>query len=152
MGALQKFVQTSPLVGPLLLRITLAVVMFPHGAQKVLGWYGGHGFSATMQSFTQNMNIPAPFAFLAILTEFAGPIALLVGFLTRLSAFGMAAVMAVAALKVHAANGFFMNWMGSQKGEGFEYHILAFGIAVALLVMGAGCCSIDRLLSKKYVQ
>src|SRR5437764_267532 len=102
---LKKFFATRPEFAPLFLRVLLAAVMFPHGAQKVLGWFGGHGFAQTMEMFTQKMHIPAPFAFLAIVAEFAGSIALLFGLLTRLSAFGIGVNMAVAMLMVHLPNG-----------------------------------------------
>jgi putative oxidoreductase len=131
-----------------LLRLTLGIVMFPHGAQKVLGWFGGYGFSGTMGFFTQQMGIPAVFAFLAILAEFAGSLGLMTGLLTRVSAFGIAVVMVVAA-SVHMGNGFFMNWNGNQAGEGFEYHILALSMAIALLIRGGGAFSIDTFLSSK---
>jgi putative oxidoreductase len=121
--------------------------MFPHGAQKVLGWFGGHGFSATMGAFTHSMHIPAVFAFLAIAAEFAGSLGLIVGFLSRVAAFGIAMNMTVAILAVHHANGFFMNWMGNQKGEGFEYHLLAIGLALVVMVCGGGKASIDSALS-----
>jgi len=129
-----------------LLRLTLGIVMFPHGAQKMLGWFGGHGFSATMASFTEQMGIPAVFAFLAILAEFAGSLGLILGLLTRVAAFGIAAVMTVAILFVHLGNGFFMNWAGTQKGEGFEYHLLALGIAIAVMIRGGGTGSVDSRL------
>lgn len=131
-----------------LLRLALGIVMFPHGAQKVFGWFGGYGFSGTMGFFTQQMGIPAFFAFLAILAEFAGSLGLITGLLTRVSAFGIAVVMIVATT-VHMGNGFFMNWNGNQGGEGIEYHILALSMAVALLIRGGGAFSIDALLSSK---
>jgi putative oxidoreductase len=149
MNAMHRLLATSPLFGPLVLRVFLGVVMFPHGAQKMLGWFGGHGFSATMQAFTQGMHIPAPFAFLALFTEFFGSIALVFGLLTRLSAFGIAVVMMVAIFTAHLPNGFFMNWTGTQKGEGFEYHLLMLGMAFALMVMGGGIGSVDRALAGK---
>ncbi len=102
-----------------LLRITLPVVIFPHGAQKVLGWFGGHGFKGTIQYFTGS-GIPAPFALLAMAAEFLGPIGVALGFLTRIAGFGIACVMLVAIATVHWPHGFFMNWSGDQKGEGFE--------------------------------
>lgn len=123
--------------------------MFPHGAQKVLGWFGGYGFSATMQFFTGTMHIPAALAFLAIMAEFAGALGLIFGFLSRIAAFGIAMNMAVAIVMVHGANGLFMNWMGTQKGEGFEYHILALGLALVIIIKGAGTISLDRLLAKR---
>ena len=146
---LAAFFKTRDHLAPLVLRIFLVMVFFPHGAQKVFGWWGGGGFSGTMQSFTQNMNIPAPFAFLAILAEFGGSICLLLGLLTRLSAFGIFSVMLVATLMVHLDHGFFMNWQGNQKGEGFEYHLLAMAIALALMISGGGKWSLDNLIGKK---
>ena len=132
----------------LVLRVTLGVVMFPHGAQKVLGWFGGHGFSATMNSFTDNMGIPWIFALLAILAESLGAVALIVGFLTRIAALGVGVVMVVATLMVHWQHGFFMNWFGKQAGEGFEYHILAIGLSLALMLRGGGALSIDRGIAR----
>jgi putative oxidoreductase len=137
---------------PLIARLTLGLVMFPHGAQKAIGWFGGYGFSATMNFLTGQLHIPAVFAFLAIAAEFAGSIALIAGFLSRISAFGITVVMLVASLMVHAANGFFMNWAGTQKGEGFEYHLLAIGLAVVVILSGAGKWSIDRLLARRLTE
>ena len=136
---------------PLLLiaRLTLGIVMFPHGAQKVLGWFGGYGFSGTMNFFTGQMHVPALFAFLAIAAEFAGSLGLITGFLSRIAAFGIAANMIVAVVMVHGANGFFMNWFGNQKGEGFEYHLLAIGLAVIVMIGGAGKASIDRAITQR---
>jgi putative oxidoreductase len=130
---------------PLVLRLTLAIVMFPHGAQKVLGWFGGHGLRGTL-GFFGSQGIPLPLALLAIAAEFLGSIGLAVGLLTRVAAFGIACVMVVAVLTVHAKVGFFMNWFGTQKGEGFEFHLLAIGIAVALIIGGAGRWSLDALI------
>jgi putative oxidoreductase len=133
----------------LLLRLALGVVMFPHGAQKLLGWFGGYGFSGTMNFFTGTMHIPAPLAFLAIITEFFGALALIVGLLTRVAALAVAIEMLVAVATTHFANGFFMNWFGNQKGEGFEYHILAIAIALALVISGAGRLSADDAIAHK---
>ncbi|MBC7693488.1 MAG: DoxX family protein [Methylotenera sp.] len=132
-----------------LLRLTLGLVMFPHGAQKALGWFGGYGFSGTMNFFTQRMGIPAVFGVLAIAAEFLGALGLITGLLTRIAAFGIALTMAVAILTAHLPNGFFMNWYGTQKGEGFEYHLLALGLAVAVIIRGGGAASIDARLSGK---
>jgi len=132
-----------------LLRLVLGIVFFAHGAQKMLGWFGGNGFTGTMGYFTNGMGIPAPFAALAILAEFLGALGLIFGLLTRIAAFGITAVMAVAIFLVHAPNGLFMNWTGARHGEGFEFHLLAIAIAVALIVRGAGAWSIDRLLDHR---
>jgi putative oxidoreductase len=131
-----------------LLRLALGITFFAHGAQKVLGWWGGAGLAGTMQIFTHGMQIPAPFAALAIFAEFLGGLGLLFGLLTRIAAFGIAVNMVVAVFLVHFPNGFFMNWVGTQKGEGFEYHILAIAIAATLIARGAGAWSLDRLFAR----
>ena len=134
----------------LIARVGLGAVMLPHGAQKLLGEFGGYGFSGTMNFFTQSMHIPAPLAFIAIATEFFGALALLSGILTRVAATGMLVLMAVAVATVHLQNGFFMNWYGSQKGEGFEYHLLVATLALVLMVAGGGKFSVDSLVARKF--
>jgi putative oxidoreductase len=130
-----------------LVRLCLGIVFFAHGAQKALGWWGGAGFSPTLNFFA-GMGIPAVLATLAVLAEFLGGIGLLLGLLTRIAAFGVTVVMVVAVFLVHAPNGLFMNWSGNQRGEGFEYHILAIAISLTLMVRGAGALSLDRLLDR----
>ena len=146
MTMLQWLLQTNSGVAGFILRIILAIVIFPHGAQKAFGWFGGHGFKGTMKHFTDS-GIPTIFALLAIVAEFLGPIGLAVGLLTRIAAFGIACVMFVAIATVHWPNGFFMNWEGNQKGEGFEYHLLALAIAITLIIVGAGAWSLDSALA-----
>lgn len=148
MKALQVLLKTDDRLSSFIARLALGVVMFPHGAQKVLGWFGGYGFSGTMGFFTGQLHIPAVFAFLAIAAEFAGSIGLVTGLLTRVAAFGIAVNMIVAITMVHGANGFFMNWYGNQKGEGFEYHLLTLGLAVTLILAGGGKWSVDSLLAR----
>jgi len=133
-------------VVPLVLRLTLAVVMFAHGAQKALGWFGGDGLRRTLDSLRKS-GVPSPVAVLAIMAEFLGPLGLAVGLLTRVAALGIAAVMLGAILTVHGRHGFFMNWCGNQPGEGFEYHVLAIGLAVALVLNGAGVWSLDAVIA-----
>lgn len=128
----------------LVLRLALAIMIFPHGAQKVLGWFGGYGFDGTMGFLTQMF--PAPLAVMAIAAEFLGSILLALGLLTRVAAFGIGVNMVVAALTVHLPNGFFMNWSGQQQGEGIEFFILAAGMALALLIRGGGRWSLDRAI------
>jgi len=134
--------------GPAILRWTLAVVMFPHGAQKLLGWFGGHGFQGTMGHLTDGAGLPWVIAFLVIVIEFFGPLGLALGLLTRPAAFGVASVMVGAVATTHWPHGFFMNWAGNQAGEGFEYHLLTLGIALALMIEGGGAFSLDRRLSR----
>src|SRR5215813_1526562 len=126
---IRKVFATDDNAATAILRLVLGVVFFAHGAQKMLGWFGGFGFSGTMGYFTGPMHIPAALAFLAIAAEFFGGLGLILGFLTRIAAFGIATNMVVAIATVHRAFGFFMNWTGAQKGEGFEYHLLVLAIA-----------------------
>jgi putative oxidoreductase len=149
MKTLLPLLNTDERPEPLLLRLVLGAVFFPHGAQKALGWFGGPGFTGTMGALTQQMRIPPPLAFLAIAAEFAGPLGLILGLLTRLAAFGLLADMLVAVALVHRKVGFFMNWTGTQKGEGFEFHLLASGLALALMLQGGGKLSADRALAGK---
>src|SRR5215467_160155 len=106
----QRLFQTENDYTLAVLRVVLGVVFFAHGAQKALGWFGGPGWDATVAGFTGHMGIPAPFAVLAICAEFLGGIGLVLGFLTRVAAFGIAVNMCVAIAMVHGPNGFFMNW------------------------------------------
>ncbi len=149
MPMLKKLFQTENSWSFLTLRILLALVIFPHGAQKLFGWFGGHGFDAAMNGFTAHMHIPWLFALLAILAESIGPMALFIGFLSRIAAFGIFCEMIVAIWLVHWPHGFFMNWFGKQNGEGFEYHILVIAISVALLLGGGGKWSLDRLIGER---
>lgn len=130
----------------LILRIALGITFFAHGSQKVFGLFGGPGFSATIEHFQQGMSIPPVLTVLVMIAELLGSIGLLIGCLTRIAALGIIAVMVGAVELVHWQHGFFMNWSGQQAGEGFEYHLLAISIALALVVLGGGRWSIDRLL------
>ena len=131
-----------------IVRVMLGVVFFPHGAQKMLGWYGGPGFAMSMYFF-EHQGIPTVFAFLAIAAEFFGALGLLLGFLTRVAAFGILVDMIVAIATVNFPNGMFMNWTGEQGGEGFEFHLLVIAIAAALMLKGAGAFSVDRAIDAK---
>ncbi|HEX6882326.1 MAG TPA: DoxX family protein [Planctomycetota bacterium] len=125
-------------------RLALAVVMFPHGAQKAFGWFGGYGWSGTMGFLTGTIGLPAALAAGVILIELLAPVLLLLGLATRAAALGIAAVMVGAVATVHLSSGFFMNWSGTQAGEGFEYHLLALGLAAVLALGGGGRASLDR--------
>jgi putative oxidoreductase len=144
----RKLISTSDDYTYTMVRLVLGVVFFAHGAQKMLGWFGGYGFSGTMNFFTQMMHIPAPLAFLAICAEFFGGLGLIVGLLGRVAAFGIFMNMLVAIFTVHIHNGFFANWSGQQKGEGFEYHLLAIALLLVVMIKGSGALSVDRALSK----
>jgi len=140
-------VRTDADVVPFFLRLTLGLVMFPHGAQKLLGWFGGYGFEGTMGYLTGPIGLPLGLALLVVVAEFFGAIALVMGFFGRVAALGVGAVMTGAIFTVHRPHGFFMNWGGQQAGEGFEYHLLVLGIVVTLLLRGSGAVSLDRLIA-----
>jgi len=142
----ERFLSTDRDRTLLFQRIVLGLVIFPHGAQKLLGWFGGFGFSGTMGFFTDTLHIPAPIAFLIIIGESLGAIALIVGLGTRLAAFGIVAIMLGAIFMAHKDFGFFMNWFGAQKGEGYEYHLLALALAAPLVIRGGGHLSVDGAL------
>ena len=148
----QKLIRTnSHDTAAFVMRVILGAVIFPHGAQKMLGWFGGNGFSATLEGMTTGAGLPWIIVFLVILIEFFGTIALILGFLGRIMAFSIGVVMVGALFKVHLANGFFMNWAGQQAGEGFEYHLLAIAMAIALIITGSGRWSVDSLLQRKNI-
>ncbi len=143
---LQTFFNTDQNVAALVLRLMLALVILPHGAQKVLGWFGGHGWKGTW-GFFKGLGLPSIAILLVFAAEFLGPLGLITGFLTRLAALGIALTMLGAIWIAHRKVGFFMNWSGQQKGEGYEFHLLAIAMAAALIVLGAGPLSIDRWLA-----
>ena len=143
----KKLISTSNDVALTILRLVLGVVFFAHGAQKLLGWFGGYGLTATVGAFT-HMGMPAPIVYLIIATEFFGGLGLILGFLTRIPALGIGCLMVGAIFLVHMPNGFFMNWANNQKGEGIEYHLMAIAMAAVLLLRGAGAFSVDRALTK----
>jgi putative oxidoreductase len=133
---------------PLLLqRLALGLVILPHGMQKLFGAFGGYGFEGTMRFFS-SLGMPSALALLVIIAESFGALALLLGLGTRLAAFGTVATMVGAILIVHAPFGFFMNWGGTNAGEGFEFHLLAIALALPLVIRGAGRYSLDGILAE----
>lgn len=144
---LKRVMSTNGDVSFTILRVFLGVVLSAHGAQKMLGWFGGDGFQGTMSALGQR-GMPAAVAFLIICTEFFGGLALILGLLTRIAALGVGFLMIGAIFMVHLQNGFFMNWSGLHRGEGYEYHLLVLAMAAALLLRGAGPFSLDRTLSQ----
>jgi putative oxidoreductase len=128
------------------IRVILGVVFFAHGAQKVLGWFGGAGLKQTLRTMHDFVGLPMPLAFVAVMSEFLGGLGLMVGFLSRVAALGICITMLSAIAMVHWRFGLFMNWLGDRKGHGFEYHLLAIGLAIVIVVGGAGALSLDRLI------
>ena len=143
----KSLIKTDNNVDIFIVRLMLGIVFFPHGMQKLIGWFGGYGFAGTMGFFTDKLGIPALFAFLAIMAEGLGSLGLITGLLTRVAAFGITINMIVAVYMLHWQNGFFMNWYGNQKGEGFEYHLLVIAMAVALMIRGGGALSADKAIA-----
>ncbi len=148
---LNRLLKTDNDVAATVARVVLGLVMFPHAAQKVLGWFGGYGIQGTL-GFFSSIGIPTWLGVLVLVAEFGGAIALIVGGAGRLAAAGIVAVMAGAVLTSHLANGFFMNWAGSQAGEGFEFHILAAALASVVMIKGSGAFSLDGWLSRARVE
>ena len=137
---------TYPSWSHLVVRIALGIIFFAHGAQKMFGWFGGPGLSATIQGF-RKMNVPPAATVLAAFTECFGGLALIVGVLARPSAIGLIGVMLVAVAKVHAQHGFFLNFaMTPGRGHGYEYNLALLAMALSIVIGGAGVFSIDRLI------
>lgn len=147
--ALAAIVDTDARVAPLVARVSLALLMFPHGAQHALGWFRGYGFSGTLEWMTATLGFPAPAAALAIVVELIAPIVLLFGLGGRVAALGLVGLM-LGAISTHLSNGFFMNWFGALPagGEGFEYHLLATALALVVVIDGSGAFSLDRRIAR----
>jgi putative oxidoreductase len=131
---------------PTIARIVLGIIFFAHGAQKVLGWFGGPGLRQTLRTMTEHVGLPTIMALAAVAAEFVGGVALILGFLGRISALGIAVNMLASIFMVHGKYGLFMNWFGDRKGNGIEYHLLAIALAIVIIAKGAGACSLDGLL------
>jgi putative oxidoreductase len=127
-------------------RILLGIIFFGHGAQKMLGWYGGPGLANSMRAFTEHLHLPSTLAFLVIAGELFSGIGLIVGLFSRIAALVIALTMVGAIATVHFRFGLFLNWFGNQKGHGIEYHLLAIALALVVVVKGAGAFSVDRLV------
>ncbi len=146
----RALIQAKPDVSTFIIRVTLAIVIFPHGAQKLFGWFGGHGPSWTIEMWYKWWEMPAVITVLVILGESLGTIALAAGFLGRFMAASIGMIMIGAIYILHWNQGFFMNWYAqSNRGEGFEYHLLVLGMVLVILIKGSGKWSVDELLSRK---
>jgi putative oxidoreductase len=142
---------TQPNIAFVILRIGLAIIMFAHGAQKLMGWFDGHGPLWTVEMWEKWFGLPPLLTWMVILGEFFAPLLLLVGFLTRAMSAILLMIMTGAVYLVHYRWGFYMNWYNSQeRGEGFEFHILIAAVCLALMVSGSGKWSVDSLLAQKF--
>ena len=135
--------------GALAARLTLGIVLFPHGAQKMLGWFGGYGFTGTMDALTSQMHLPSIVAFAVILIEFLGSLSLIMGFASRLWSLAISGLFIGIIISTQLEHGFFMNWYGNQSGEGYEFSLLIIGIALAVLINGSGKYALDNELIKR---
>jgi putative oxidoreductase len=147
---LHALVATDATAAPMVARLSLGLLLFPHGAQHALGWFGGYGFGGTLGWMTGTLGFPAPAAALAIVVELLAPIALVLGIGSRLAALGIVGLM-LGAISTHVPNGFFMNWFGTQPAgsEGFEYHLLVIALSAVVAIEGSGALSLDRLLARR---
>ena len=148
---LEGLFRTEDNIGYFFARLALGIVILPHGLQKTVGMFGGGGFNGTVEAFV-GMGLPTVVVYLIIAGESLGAVGLILGFLSKLAAFGIGLIMAGAIFMHHLPNGFFMNWFGKQEegiclGQGFEYHILAIGLALVVLIKGAGKWSIDHAIA-----
>ena len=147
---LEKLFDTDPRnTAALVARVFLGIVILPHGLQKLLGMFGGYGFSASVEFFS-GMGIPSAIGALIVLGESFGALFLILGLLSRISAAGIGIIMLGAILTVHGQNGFFMNWFGTQAGEGYEYHLLALGLSASLVISGGGMLSLDSYAADRF--
>lgn len=145
---LKKLITTDDSWTLFVARLTLGIVIFPHGAQKILGIWGGHGLQAVMDAFNQWFGIPSFLTMLVAFAEFFGMIALVLGFCSRFMAGSLALVM-LGAIYFVVNDHFFMNWYSEQRGEGFEFHLLAIGLSIVIMIGGSGKFSFDQWLMKK---
>jgi putative oxidoreductase len=132
----------SPFAEPLV-RVTAGLLLVPHGAQKLFGWFGGYGIEATGQFFSAKLGLPASLALLAGVIEFFGGLMLAAGLLTRPVAALVVGMMAVAVTQVHLGNGFF--WTSG----GFEYPLFWGIVALAFVLRGGGRYSLDALIGRE---
>ncbi|GGD25692.1 DoxX family protein [Hyunsoonleella pacifica] len=145
---IRKILKTNENWGQLIARLTLGLVLFPHGAQKMLGLFGGYGYTATMDALTNQMQLPSIIAFLVIIIEFFGAIFLILGFATRVWSLAILFLFMGIIFTAQFEHGFFMNWFGAQKGEGYEYSLLIIGLAITGVINGAGKLSVDNQILK----
>lgn len=142
---LNRILEPLAPLSPLMIRLPLGAIFFAHGAQKLFGLFGGRGVQATIHDFDRFLGIPPFLTVLAIACEFLGGIAVFVGFKSRMAALGLAVIMVVAIVRIHAANGFFINWsLEGGRGHGIEMNLALLGMSLALAMAGPGRFAIGR--------
>ena len=145
----QKLLKTHPNIGFSIARLTLGLVILPHGSQKLLGLFGGYGYEATIDFFTTQMGLPSFVSFSIIMIEFFGAISLILGLFSRFWALALTGMFMGIIYTTQLEHGFFMNWFGNQAGEGYEYSLLIIGLALTIINNGSGKWSLDNVISKK---
>lgn len=145
---MRKSINATEAWVPLIIRLMLGVVVFPHGAQKLFGWFGGYGFTGTMGYFTETVGLPWIIGLVVILLESLGALLLILGFATRYLAVAYIVLAIGIVFSSHIGNGFFMNWFKAQAGEGYEYFLLWIGMATSLVFTGGGKYSVDTWMKR----
>lgn len=133
-------------------RLTLGLIMIPHGMQKIFGMFGGDGFLGTMNRFSEGMGYPSIIAFLIIFFEFFGALGLILGFASRFMAFGILVLMVGAIVEVHYQYGYFLNWHGTMQGEGMQFNLLMIGVCLVTIILGSGKYSLDRKILNIFME
>ena len=128
----------------LVLRLIMAIVMIPHAIQHTVGGLGGYGYTGVMGYFTQSLHIPWLIAFSVIAIEVVTPVLLISGLASRICSALLIILMIGIIFSSHVQFGFFINFLGNQKGEGYEYHLLYIGLALATFINGSGKFSVDQ--------
>jgi putative oxidoreductase len=133
---------------PTIARLSLGLLLFPHGGQHFAGWFGGYGFHGTLGWMTGTLGFPASAAAVAIVIEFVAPFLLIAGLGSRVAALGLIGLM-IGAITTHWPNGFFMNWFSAMPAgtEGYEYHLVVIALAVTVVINGSGKWSVDRRIA-----
>jgi putative oxidoreductase len=140
-----KLLHTDPDYAWTFLRIIAGLIIFPYGMQKLFPWFGGWGIKKTLEQLTLK-KIPTFIAWLIIVGQSFGSIALVAGFLGRIAAGGLFIIF-TGALIVHLPDGWAMNWFGEKKGEGIEYFVMLLSLLLIVIVRGSGAMSIDLWLT-----
>lgn len=145
----RRFINTEDTILAFVLRLSLGIVMFPHGAQKLLDWFGGASLAGYVELF-HRFGFSTTVAVLVTIGEFFGGLGLIIGLLSRVAAGGLALIMAGAVLTVNGKYGFFINWAGDKARKSYEFHILVIGLAIGIIIVGGGKWPIDSALTRTW--
>lgn len=148
---IKSLLQTDPDYVYTFLRIVAGLIVFPYGMQKLFGWFsapafGPPGIKGSLEQFKAK-KVPKFIAWLVIIGQSFGSIALISGFLGRIAAGGLFIIF-TGALMVHLPDGWTMNWFGAKKGEGVEYFVLILSLLLVIVLKGSGALSVDCWLTR----